>query len=329
MIKIILGSILGLFLLVVAILACTLFGCFRKKTPAKKNVESELELMFPGQFQVLDSNRKMLDIMAQFKGEKQAVIGDKADPDVQFLLNWNKGATTVGFDSVTVIAAHEYAKKDVAEARALFKQLKDKGLEKFSVGSIEGSAYVQVYIEPSPAARMQVLETLKTVFDKAPRSLQNSVFIELLEPEDFHIRYQDIIPSTHWGKGGGVQGEQMILSLNFDLGTPMNVKDLARQWEINTGAKRLNTVLDDSHAAAKIWAAKNLPQPAFLSPINYVSYEVVESVEPAIRYGFAYYDKPLTKEEEQFTDKEPVGYVTGIYYFDQKVFTKLKRQKEF
>lgn len=329
MIKIILGSILGLFLLVVAILACTLFGCFRKKTPAKKNVESELELMFPGQFQVLDSNRKMLDIMAQYKGDKQAVIGDKADPDVQFLLNWYKGTTTVGFDSATVIAAHEHAKKDVVQARALFKQLKDKGLEKFSVGSINGSAYVQVYIEPSPAARIEVLKTLKSVFDLAPRSLQNSVFVELLEPEDFHIRYQDIVPSTHWGKGAGVQGDQMILSLNFDLGTPMNIQKLGRQWEINTGAKRLHNVLDDAKAAAEAWAAKNLTQPAFLSPTGYTSLEVIENDEPAVRYGFPYFDKELTKEEELYTDKDPSGYVTGIYYFDQKAFTKLQKQKEF
>ena len=120
----------------------------------------------------------------------------------------------------------------------------------------------------------------------------------------------------------------MILSLIVDVETPMNIQKLSRQWEINTGAKRLNSVLDDAQAAAQAWAAKNLPQPAFLSPTDYISSEVIENEEPAIRYGFSYYDVELTKEEAVVTDKEPIAYVTGIYYFDQKVFTKLKKQKD-
>jgi|GEM_PF-5882187 len=117
MIKIILGSTLGLFLLIVAILAFTVFNCFRKKTPAKKGLETELERMFPGQFQVLLHNLKMLDVMVQIQGNKQAVIGEMADPEVQFLLDWHKGTEGASFDSSTVMTAHERAKKEVAQAR--------------------------------------------------------------------------------------------------------------------------------------------------------------------------------------------------------------------
>ncbi|MBC7777582.1 MAG: hypothetical protein H7246_19265 [Phycisphaerae bacterium] len=328
MIKIILGSILGLFLLIVAILAFTLFGCFRKKTPAKKNVETELERMFPGQFQVLNSNLKMLDVMAQYKGNKQAVIGDKADPDVQFLLDWYKGTESAGFDSTTVMAAHERAKKDVAEARELFKLLKAKGLGNISVGVIDSAAYIQVYGEPTPDFRKQTLEILKSVLDKKPGRAQTSIFIELLEPEEFHHRYQDIIPSTHWKTGAGMQGEQMILSLNFKLGA-MNIPELMRHWEINTGAKRLRQAQDDAYETAHAWAEKNLPKPIFMSAGGYSSFETIVNDEPAIRFGYPYYDKDFTEEEKLYSGNEAKGYVVGVYYFDQKVFSKLRRQEEF
>ncbi len=329
MIKIILGSLFGLILLVVAIIAFTLFSCFRKKTPAKKNVETELERLFPGQFQVLNSNLKLIDIMAQFKGEKQAVIGDKADPDVQFLLDWNKGTESIGFDSSTVMAAHEHAKKEVAQARELFKLLKDNSLEKFSAGVVGRAAYIQVFGEPNPAFRKQSLEIIQSVLEKNPRRVQTSIFIQLLEPEEFHKQYQDIIPATHWKTGAGIQGEQLILSLNFELGASMNMPELMRHWEINTGAKRLSQTQDDAFRTARAWAEKNLPKPIFMSEAGYTSVETLVNDEPAIRFGFPYYDKDLTEEEKLHTDNEVKGYITGIYYFDQKVFTKLQKQAEF
>jgi len=328
MLKILL-SLFGLFLLVLVFLAGTLFGCFRKKTSSKKNVESELELMFPGQFQVLDSNIKVLDIMAQFKGDKKAVIADKADPDVQFFLDWQKGTSTVCFDSTTVIAAHERAKKDVHQARELFNQLKNNGLRNFSLGVIDNAAYIQVFAEPTPALRKQTLEILKTVLEPSPRRAQTSIFIELLEPEAFHQDYQDIIPATHWQTGAGIQGKQKILSLDFELGASMNIQELMRHWEVNTAATRLNQAQDEAFKTAQNWAEKNLPKPIFMSGENYMSVETLESEEPAIRLGFPYYDKDLTAEQKLTSDEAPKGFVSGIYFFDQKVFTKLRKQAEF
>ncbi len=293
------------------------------------HVETELERMFPGQFEVLNSNLKMLDIMAQYKGDKQAVIGDKADPDVQFLLDWYKGTTTVGFDSATVIAAHEHAKKDVMQSRELFKILKNNGMGDISVGVIDSAAYIQVYAEPRPELRRHTLEILKTVLEQKPRRKQTSIFIELLEPEEFHKRYQDVIPATHWQTGAGMQGEMLILTLNFELSASMNIAELMRHWQMNIGAKRLHQAQKDAYQTAHAWAEKNLPKPIYMSEDDYESFEALVGDEPAARFGYPYYDKDFSAEEKLYTENEAKGYITGVYYFDQKAFLKLKRQKEF
>lgn len=328
MLKILLG-IFGLFLLVVVLIALTLFGCFRKKTPGKKNVDSELELLFPGKFQVLNSNLKVLDIKAQFKGEKLAVIGDKADPEVQFLLDWQKGTESAGFDSSTVIAAHERAKKEVAQARELFKPLKANGLENFSIGIIHDILCLQVFAEPTPKQRAHTLEVLKSVVPASPDGAYSRCSIELLEPAEFHHRYQDIIPAGHWQTEAGVQGEEKILTLNFEVGAGMDIPALMRHWEINTGAKRLSQIQDAAFKTAQTWAEKNLPKPVFMAAEDYVSIKTLESDDPAIRFGFPYYDKNLSAEEKLNSENEAKGYVTGIYYFDRKEFTSLKKQTEF
>jgi hypothetical protein len=66
-----------------------------------------------------------------------------------------------------------------------------------------------------------------------------------------------------------------------------------------------------------------------MSAEGYSSFEVIENDEPAIRFGFPYYDKNFTEEEKLQDGNEPKGYVVGIYYFDKKVFSKLRRQQEF
>ncbi len=97
-----------------------------------------------------------------------------------------------------------------------------------SVGVIDQAAYIQVFGEPTPTFRKQTLEMLKSVLETKPRRAQTSIFIEMLEPAEFHMRYQDIIPRSHWQTDAGIQGQQMILSLNFELGGSMNIPELMR-----------------------------------------------------------------------------------------------------
>jgi len=305
----------------------SIFSCFRKKTPAK-NVELELERMFPGQFQVVLSNLKMLDVMALYKGEKQALIGDKVDPEVQFLLDWSKGTDSAGFDSSTVMAAHERSKANVAQARALFQLLKNKGLDKFSVGVIHQAAYIQIFVEPTPATRKQTLEIVKAVLDARAEQPQTSIFIELMEPMGYQTQFKDIIPFGHWKTGMGWQDDHKIMALDFEWGKALDLPEMMRHWEINSLSSRCSQYQELARQQAIEWAKKNLPKPYFMPSNRPYGTENLESDEPAIRYGFPYYDQNLP-EEASHEDPEPKGYVVGIYYFDQKVFSGFRKEAEF
>ena len=311
-----------------ALLMFSIFSCFRKKTPTQKGVESELERMFPGQFQVVLSNLKMLDVMALYKGEKQALIGDKADPEVQFLLDWSKGTESAGFDSSTVTAAHERSKAHVAQARALFKLLKNKGLDKFSVGVIHPAAYIQVFMEPTPATRKQTLEIVKAVLDERAEQDQTSIFLEFMEASSFHSEFKDIIPYGHWKTGRSWQDDHKIMSLDFEWDRALELPELMRHWELTPVSKRNSEYTDLARQQAMEWAEKNLPKPYFMPANRPYTYDIPETEDPSIRFGFPYYDQKLP-EETSHEDPEPKGYVVGTYSFDQKVFTKLKEQAEF
>ncbi len=60
-----------------------------------------------------------------------------------------------------------------------------------------------------------------------------------------------------------------------------------------------------------------------MSAGDYSSTESMENDEPAIELGFPYYDKDLTVVEKLQDGNEAKGYVVGIYYFDQKLFTQV------
>ncbi len=314
-------------ILLFILLMFSIFSCFRKKTPPK-NIESWLELHFPGQFEILDSNLKMLDVMAQFKGEKLALVAEKSDSEVQFLLDWQKGADSLGLSPEQVKQKLEVAKTYVVAARELFKLLKDKGLEKFSVGVIDQAAYIQVFLEPTPVARKQTLEIVKAVLDARPEQPQTSIFLELMEASSYQSEFKDIIPRGHWKTGMAWQEENKIMGLDFEWGRALKLSELMRHWEINSVAKRSSQYDALARQQANEWAEKNLPKPFFMPSNRPYTTEVLEMDEPAIAFGFPFYDQKLP-EEPSHTDPEPKGYVVGTYLFDQKVFTKLRKQVEF
>jgi len=310
-----------------ALLILFIFSCFRKKSPPR-NVDSWLAQQFPGQYEVVVSNLKMLDIVAQYKGQKQAIVADKADPEVQFLLDWWKGGKSTGLDSATVLEAHERAKTEVVQARQMFKLLKSSGLEKFSVGVVKQSLCVQVFAEPTPATREHALTCVKSVLDAQPEHPQTSVFIKLMEEATYRTEFQDIIPLQQ-GMGMGWNGEQTIMSLNFEWSRSAKTSAIMRHWEANPGSKRSSQYQEVAAQHALAWAEKNLPKPFYMPTDQPVGFQIPESGDPAIRYGFPYFDKKTAREPDSLDSPESKGYVCGTYYVDTKVFSGLRKQKEF
>ncbi len=309
------------------LLMLSIFSCFRKKSPPN-NIESWLELQFPGQFQVLDSNLKMLDVMAQFKGEKQALLADNSAPEVQFLLNWQKNTEDLGLVPEQVKAAHEVAINNVTNARYLYKLLKNKHLEKFSVGVLDQAAYIQVYLDPTPAARKQTLEIVKAVLDARSEQPQTRIFLELMEEASYHSEFKDIIPHGHWKTGKIWQEEHKIMVLHFEWSNTLKLPYLMRRWELNPVSKRSKAYTELSRQQALDWAEQNLPKPYFMPSNRPYKYDIPETEEPSIRYGFPFYDQELPAEASHL-DPEPKGYVAGNYAFDQQVFSQLRKQEEF
>lgn len=306
------------------LLMFSLFSCFRKKTPPR-NIEDWLEAHFPGRYDVLTSNLKMLDVMAQFKGEKLALVAEKADTCVQFLLDWQKGAESLGIDSAAVGRVHEAAKADVAAAREFYPVLKTAGLEKFSVGVVGRALYIQVFAEPEPALRDALLRRIKKALDERPEMPQTSIFIELMEPDAFETEFHEIIPQGHWQTGTGWQRQQKIMALDFERTAGTDIRALSRHWALNPESKRCGDYHAEAFRSAQEWANRSLKQPFFLPEDQLVSFELTEEGPPGIRYGFPYYDQPPAADSEA----EPAGYVCGWYYADQPGFTGIRAQKEF
>ena len=304
----------------------SLFSCFRRKS-APTNISGWLEQQFPGQFNVVISNLKMLDIKAQFKGEKRALIASQSEPEVQFLLDWEKGTPSLGVDSATVLRLYEASKADVVRARALFQRLTSAGLSRFSAGVIQPAAYIQVYAEPAPEARRQVLTTILAAL--AVEAPQTSIYVEWMEPEAYHTEFQDIIPLGHWSTGMGWQRENNIMSINFEWKAGLQATQLLAHWALNPESKRCAGFRQEAYRQALAWAEKKLSPPFFLPPDEPSGYEVVETeAGPAIRYCFPYFDKALPATDSVETP-EPAGYVCGTYSADQRRFSGIRKQADF
>ena len=316
----------------VKFICCTLlllfiFSCFRKKSPPR-NVEAWLTQQFPGQYEVVVSNLKMLDLMAQYKGQKQALIADKSDREIQFLLDWWKGSPSIGLDSATVLKAHERAKKEVEQARKIFNLLKNNGLERFSVGVVQQSIAIQVFAEPSPAQREQVLTCVKTTLDAESEHPPTDIFIHMIEAAAYHTDFQDIIPLQQV-MDMGRNDEQTIVSLHFEWSRAAKISAIMRHWEVNPKSKRSIEYQAVAAQHALNWAEKNLPKPFFMPTNQPIGYRIPDNGSLAIQYGFPYFDKMPSIPEDSLTGPEPKGYVCCTYDLDTKVFSGLKKEKEW
>lgn len=322
--------------LILSLLMFSIFSCFSKKTPSN-NIEAWLEKEFPGQFQVLDSNLKMLDVMAQFKGEKRALIAERSDTLVQFSLDWKKNIPSLGLETEWVKGMDLSARNEVAKARQLFQDLQNSGLEQFSVGVHSESATIQVFTEPNPDNRLQTIERIKKGLDTRSASNPKTIYVELMEPTAYHTEFQDIIPFGHWETGIGWQRENKILSLEFDWNKSLKVSELMAYWELSPDSKRSGQYMDSSFIQAKAWAEKHLPKPYYLDDGQTIGYELsklnpdgleIKPHSPGIRLAFPYFDKEPTEEERAHL-LEPKGYVVGMFFLDEQKFSGIRAQKEF
>lgn len=301
----------------------SLFSCFRKKSPPS-SIGPWLEQQFPGRYTVLNSNLKMLDVMAQFRGEKRALVADVSDADVQFFLDWEKGVESLGLDTQTIADAHARASTDVAAAREWFGRLQQAGLEKFSAGVVGESLTVQVFSEPTAPVLQQALDRVRAALGKHSGQAPDVVFVEILEPAACRTEFQEIIPRGHWEAGTGWQRRNMILSLRLEPEA-----ETPAVWAYNPESTRCGQYRDDAFEQARMWAEKNLPKPFFMDTNQMAACDLKpkkpKGKGPAIGFSFPFFDKQPAGE----SDNEPQGYVYGVYYPEEQIFTEIRKQREF
>lgn len=307
-----------------ATLLISLFGCFQKKEK-KNDLPTWLETNFPGQLVVVE-NIVNLDLKNLYYKKKSTIVSDKLDPEVQIVITWYKEQPGLGISVDEVKTALDNRRKETAAARNLFKTLKEKGLEKISVGVIEMAAYILIYEEPVPALRKDYLGKILSTLDGLPDHQQSSIWIEYMEPAAYQEQFKDIIPYGYWNRGGTYHEDKKIMSLDFEWKPGLKVDVLNTGWAISTNSERSLTYKSDAYDAASTWAFKNLKSPFYLEKDQMITIGPDDEDPLGIEFGFPYFDSKPDTSVLGFEDSA-LGYVRVVYQTDQKTFGKFKKLK--
>ena len=303
----------------------SLFGCFQKKKQPE-NLTDWLEINFPDQLVVVN-NIVNLDLKNLYYKKKETIVADKNDPEVQIKITWHKSETGLDLNKEEIQTAWDKSKKEVAAARTIFSALREKGLDRFSVGVIDMAAYILIFEEPTPAVRKKYLEQILATLDTRKETTQTSIWIECMEDSAYAEEFKDIIPYGYWQRPDRYHTDRKIMSLDFEWSPGLKADVLMTGWTISTMSERSFVFMHEAYSIASVWATKNLPSPFYLEPVQMVRIGPDEDDPLAIEYDFPYYaSKPDTTEVE--SQPEPLGYISGSYQTDQKVFTKIKKVKE-
>lgn len=307
-----------------ASLLSTIFGCFQKKEKAN-DLPSWLDTHFPGQLVVVN-NVVNLNPMNLFIKEKNSILADKNDPEVQIRIKWFKKEEGLGLNVADVQTSLDNARKDVKAARMIFNGLKNNGLEKFSVGVIEMAAYILLYEEPSPELRKNNLIKILGGLDALPEHSQTSIWIEWMEPSAYQQEFKDIIPYGYWQRGDSYHNNNKILGLDFEWSSGLQPDILNTGWAVSIKSDRSLTYQTDAYNAASAWATKNLPAPFYLEKDQMISVSPGDEDPMAIEFQFPYFTSKPDTTISGF-EENALGYVRVVYQTDQKSFGKIKKVK--
>jgi len=305
-----------------ATLLISLFGCFKKKEKPN-DLPAWLETHFPGQLVVVN-NVVNLDPMNLFIKEKNTILADKNDPEVQIKVTWFKKEEGLGLNVEEVQTDLNNARKDIKAARMIFNELKKNGLEKFSVGVIEMAAYLLLYEEPSSDLRKNNLVKILAALDALPDHAQTSIWIEWMEPSAYQQEFRDIIPYGYWQRGDSYHKNKKIMSLDFEWSPGLQADILNTGWAISTASERSLTYQDAAYSSAAKWAEKNLPSPFYLEKDQMTTIGPDEEDRMAIEFQFPYFTSKPDTTVLGFEDNA-LGYVRVVYQSDQKTFGKIRK----
>lgn len=305
-----------------ASLLSTIIGCFQQKEKTN-DLPTWLETHLPGQLVVVNDIVN-LDPMNLFIKEKNTILADKNDPDVQIKVKWFKKEENLGLHADEIQTNLVNARKDAKAARMIFETLKKNGLEKFSVGVIEMAAYILIYDEPTAELRKNNLVKILATLDAMSDHNQTSIWINWMEPSAYHQELKDIIPYGYWLRGDSYHNNNMIMSLDFEWSPGLQADMLNTGWTISIKSDRSLTYKDDAYQAALTWAAKNLQSPYYLEKDQMITIGPDDEDPLGIEFQFPYFTSKPDTTVSGF-DESALGYVRVVYQTDQKSFGKFKK----
>lgn len=303
--------------LLTLLLMFSLFSCFKKKSPAKSDFPSWLETQYPGKFTVLESGSNY-DIVDYIKGKKQTWIAEKADPDVQFLMYWNKNADTLDITTQDLQQAWDAARENTRHARQLHALLTEAGLENVSAGANQSKGNILVFAEPTPDLRENLTKTLTLLHPKLKAAGFDSVWTGIMEPAAYKYHFEDIIPNPHWQRAGNWQGNNLL----FFSGWALQNK-APEPFQYNSACDRNGAVSNQAATEAQAWAEKNLKKPFYLETTT--GYAVGDDPSDPLR---VIYEFPLYTAKPETDEDEPKGHVSVTYHVDKRTFTGIKQVKD-
>ena len=302
-----------------------LLACSPKKE-TMKDLPAWLEKNLPGQLDIV-GNVVNLDPKNLYYQEKETILADKSDPEVQIKITWNKNDDGLDLSADEVKTMLENSRRDTKAARTILAGLKERGLDKVSVGVIDMAAYILTYEEPTAEARQRFTDIALATINALPDHNQTSIWIECMEPSTFGEHFKDIVLFGYWHRGGTYHDDKKIMSLDFEWNADVQIEDLMPHWTYNYKSERASTLSDEAFTSASAWATKNIRSPFYLEPDQMIGVGLDEEDPLSLRYSFPYFEsKPDTSDTGN--EQDPLGYVSVSYQTDKKTFSHFAKEDE-
>lgn len=305
------------------VLMFSLFGCTRKKDTTKE-VQQWLDKNFAGQFEILKTEYATNQWISLDKTSFKIALGAIADPEVQFVIPWNRSAKDGGMTREALESAYQNAVNETAAGRSLLRLLQQSGLSNIAVGYSSPYADIMLFTEPTPEVQVQVLKAVQEALKAWSPAAEADVQLLLMEEKSQGERFQDLIPRkmVHALERDLWQQDNCLYHLQWD--SKASIQELKNQWTINCRAVRTSAYRDSAYQCALAWVTKaQLKPPIRLEANQLIGEQVDDNDLKAIRYWFPYFLDTLASGEEAAPD----GHIVVVYQTEKQSCVLVKQER--